>query len=82
MVIKAVFEELAVQHKVVKEIELMIQEHYVFASNTWALPISDIAKASNRPQQVRPNTHCSHSTNERRNKAEISMTGFCLIVFK
>ena len=50
------FDDIAVKQKMVKEVEGMAPEHCVFASNTSALPISDIAKASKRSQQVRPNT--------------------------
>ncbi|XP_065843305.1 trifunctional enzyme subunit alpha, mitochondrial-like [Oscarella lobularis] len=52
MVIEAVFEDLSVKHKVLKEIEQHISDNCVFASNTSALPIAKIAEASLRPEKV------------------------------
>jgi enoyl-CoA hydratase/long-chain 3-hydroxyacyl-CoA dehydrogenase len=52
MVIEAVFEDLSLKHRVVKEVEKHMREDAIFASNTSALPISDIAKASIRPEKV------------------------------
>lgn len=51
MVIEAVFEDLDLKHKVVVETEQHLSKDAIFASNTSALPITDIAEASNRPEQ-------------------------------
>lgn len=52
LVIEAVFEDLDLKQSIVKEVERVIPENYIFASNTSSLPISNIAKASRRPEQV------------------------------
>ncbi|PAV63204.1 hypothetical protein WR25_06880 [Diploscapter pachys] len=52
VVIEAVFEDLPLKHKVIQQIEQHVGKHTVIASNTSALPIKEIAKASARPDKV------------------------------
>ncbi|CAG9863338.1 unnamed protein product [Phyllotreta striolata] len=52
IVIEAVFEDLNIKHKVLKEVEAVVRPDCVFASNTSALPIGQIASASARPENV------------------------------
>ena len=48
MVIEAVFEDIDLKHRVVKEIEAVTRDDCVFATNTSAIPIASIAEASSR----------------------------------
>lgn len=52
MVIEAVLEDINVKHKVLQEVEAVTKDDCIFASNTSSLPITEIAKASKRPETV------------------------------
>ena len=52
LVIEAVLEDLALKHKVIEEMEQYLPDHAIFATNTSGLRVSDIAKASKRPENV------------------------------
>jgi 3-hydroxyacyl-CoA dehydrogenase / enoyl-CoA hydratase / 3-hydroxybutyryl-CoA epimerase len=51
LIIEAVFEDTAIKAKVTARVEAVVGEDCIFATNTSTLPISDLAKASNRPEQ-------------------------------
>jgi 3-hydroxyacyl-CoA dehydrogenase/enoyl-CoA hydratase/3-hydroxybutyryl-CoA epimerase len=52
LVIEAVFEDLEVKRKVLRETEAVTRPESIFASNTSTIPISQIAAASSRPDRV------------------------------
>ena len=52
LVIEAVFEDLAAKQQVLREVESFTSVESIFASNTSAIPISRIAQASVRPENV------------------------------
>ena len=52
LVIEAVFEDLAVKHQVLREVEAELRPSAIFASNTSTIPIGRIAEASIRPGRV------------------------------
>ncbi|MEX0328448.1 MAG: 3-hydroxyacyl-CoA dehydrogenase NAD-binding domain-containing protein [Ruegeria sp.] len=51
LIIEAVFEDPGVKADMTKKVEAIIPEDCIFASNTSTLPITDLAKASVRPEQ-------------------------------
>ncbi len=51
LIIEAVFEDPGVKAEMTKRVEAIIPEDCIFASNTSTLPITDLAKASVRPEQ-------------------------------
>ncbi|MGI2111391.1 fatty acid oxidation complex subunit alpha FadJ [Shewanella frigidimarina] len=52
IVVEAVFEDLALKHKMVQDVERECGENTIFASNTSSLPIGRIAAAASRPENV------------------------------
>ena len=52
LVVEAVFEDLAVKQQVLREVEAVITDRAVFASNTSTIPIARIAEAARRPERV------------------------------
>ncbi|CEG37555.1 fatty acid oxidation alpha mitochondrial [Plasmopara halstedii] len=52
LAIEAVFEDLALKHKVLSDLEKYVPNDCVLATNTSALPIADIASACKRPENV------------------------------
>ncbi|KIC17705.1 3-hydroxyacyl-CoA dehydrogenase NAD-binding domain-containing protein [Leisingera sp. ANG-Vp] len=51
LIIEAVFEDPGVKAEMTQKVEAIIPEDCIFASNTSTLPISELAKASSRPEQ-------------------------------
>ena len=55
LVIEAVFESLELKRKIIKEVESVTPDHCVFATNTSAIPIADIAAPGDevrRPENI------------------------------
>jgi 3-hydroxyacyl-CoA dehydrogenase/enoyl-CoA hydratase/3-hydroxybutyryl-CoA epimerase len=52
LVIEAVFEDLALKHRVLKDVEALGRSDQIFASNTSSIPITRIAEASAHPETV------------------------------
>jgi 3-hydroxyacyl-CoA dehydrogenase/enoyl-CoA hydratase/3-hydroxybutyryl-CoA epimerase len=52
LAIEAVFEDLALKHKVLREFEERAKPQAIFASNTSSIPIGRIAEGATRPENV------------------------------
>ncbi len=52
VVIEAVFEDLDLKHSVLREVERLADDRIIFASNTSSIPICDIAKTADKPENV------------------------------
>ncbi len=52
LVIEAVFEDLALKHRVLRDVEPLLRAGVVYASNTSTIPIARIAEAASRPGRV------------------------------
>ncbi|ETV99893.1 fatty acid oxidation complex, alpha subunit, mitochondrial [Aphanomyces invadans] len=52
LVIEAVFEDMALKHKVIQGLEPHVSSECIIATNTSALSVAEIAKASKRPENV------------------------------
>ncbi len=51
LIVEAVFEDMKVKAEVTAKVEAVVDADCIFASNTSTLPISELAKASQRPAQ-------------------------------
>ena len=51
LIVEAVFEDVSVKAEVTKKVEAVVGEDCIFATNTSTLPITELAKASKRPDQ-------------------------------
>ncbi|MEL6508656.1 MAG: 3-hydroxyacyl-CoA dehydrogenase NAD-binding domain-containing protein [Pseudomonadota bacterium] len=51
LIVEAVFEDMGLKAEVTKKVEAVVGEDCIFATNTSTLPISELAKASARPEQ-------------------------------
>ncbi len=52
LVIEAVFEDLDVKQRVLREVEPLLPPDAIYASNTSTIPIARIAEAATRPERV------------------------------
>ncbi|MBW2459642.1 MAG: fatty acid oxidation complex subunit alpha FadJ, partial [Deltaproteobacteria bacterium] len=52
LIIEAVFEDLALKHQILRDVEEACDDGVIFASNTSSIPITRIAEASKAPENV------------------------------
>jgi 3-hydroxyacyl-CoA dehydrogenase/enoyl-CoA hydratase/3-hydroxybutyryl-CoA epimerase len=52
LVIEAVFEDLPLKHRVLRDVEPLLEPSAIYASNTSTIPIAKIASAAQRPNRV------------------------------
>lgn len=52
LIIEAVFEDLDLKRKIVANVESVTPDHTVFATNTSAIPIAEIAVGAKRPENI------------------------------
>jgi 3-hydroxyacyl-CoA dehydrogenase/enoyl-CoA hydratase/3-hydroxybutyryl-CoA epimerase len=52
LVVEAVVEKMAVKRQVLREVEEAVPEHAIFATNTSSLSVTELARASSRPERV------------------------------
>ena len=52
LVIEAVFEDLDLKRKIVANVESVTSDSCIFATNTSAIPIADIAQGAKRPENI------------------------------
>lgn len=52
VVIEAVFEDLALKHQLIRDVEACCPPTTIFASNTSSIPITRLAEGASRPEQV------------------------------
>jgi 3-hydroxybutyryl-CoA dehydrogenase len=51
VIIEAIFENIAVKKELFKKLDTICKKQTIFASNTSTIPITDLASATNRPDQ-------------------------------
>lgn len=52
VIVEAVFEDLGVKHKILRQCEEVCASGFIFATNTSSIPITDIAQGARNPENV------------------------------